>query len=157
MSHMLYRQFLFLVSLMSLLLVAGCAAPGPTTGDAVVYIYRDDGPAPRPAQIFVNDVHVFDLDRLGYSHISLPAGRYTLGQKWQGDTISRPMQVDIQLKPGEQRYFSFQSGVCARDNTKLCIRYEFEEQSETAGRAAIASMKFHDHRGAAKQAPMLAR
>jgi hypothetical protein len=77
------------------LFLAGCAvggvaynpAPLPRESDALVYIYRTDAAAfaARDAYFYIDDVNVVDLSRKGYTWFHIPAGEYTLKQKWPVD------------------------------------------------------------------------
>jgi len=138
--------------------LVGCAATGPAfkavesipPGEATLYVYREGGLAlgARSAYFYVNDINVFDLDRLGYSWVALPPGRYKLRQSWPVDVLARSTQFEIDLKAGEVRYFSFGTGNCAAGYREIC--YSFRELPAGAGRAAIADKQFQENFGTTK-------
>lgn len=93
--------------------LVGCTATGPTfktvdsvpPGEATLYVYREGGLGfgARSAYFYVNDINVFDLDRLGYSWVALPPSRYKIRQSWPVDLMARSTQFEIDLKAGEVR------------------------------------------------------
>jgi len=152
------RRYLIL----ALTVLAGCAATGPTfkeventdPGSAIVYVYRDNSLVlgVRPAYFYVNKVNVFDLQRSGYSWVSLPPGRYTLHQQWPIDLLKGPLQLDIDVRAGDVRYFSFQTRLdgCPSGYPQTCALYELREQPSAVGRAVIADKHFEENFGLEK-------
>lgn len=148
------RLFLLLAVFLS-----GCAATGPVykpvendPGKALVYVYRGTGFAlgGRSAYFYVDGVNVFDLDQGGYSWVSLPPGPYKLKQSWPVDAFAKSTELDLDVRAGEIRYFSFQTGICQGGSREICIQWEFRDQPPEVGRAAIADKRFQQNSGAAK-------
>ncbi|MBV8656824.1 MAG: DUF2846 domain-containing protein [Burkholderiales bacterium] len=160
---MLFKRALIAAFTMA---VAGCAlvdgtfATGPTfkptenisPNEAVVYIYRDASWAirSRAARFYINDVHLFSLDQLGYSWVSLPAGHYTLRQGWPIDMMAKSIQLELDVKPGQVRYFSFRTGVCPKQEPhSLCMDYRLQEQPASIAQPEIADKRFQENFGLA--------
>lgn len=158
---MIRRAFLLLVVFLS-----GCAATGSVykpvenadAGNALVYIYRGTGFAlgGRSAYFYVNDVNVFDLDSGGYSWVSLPPGRYKLRQSWPVDLMARSTEAQIEVRAGEIRYYSFQTGMCQGGYREVCVRWEFNAVAPDSGRAEIPNKRFQENFGSAKLRQQLA-
>jgi hypothetical protein len=150
---------ILLLGIISVLLV-GCAATGPAFAPAqisepdaaTVYVYRRSNFAlrARAAYFYINDVNIFDLNAEGYSWVALPAGGYTLRQAWAVDMFAKPIVVKFEVRPGQTKYFSFQTGTCAGGYREICLEWELREQSLDVGRREIQQMKFQDNFGAAK-------
>lgn len=117
-----------------------------------MYVYRESGLGlgARSAYFYVNDINVFDLDRFGYSWVTLPPGHYKLRQSWPIDIMSKPTQIEIDLAQGETRYFSFGTEGCDGPSGGICIRYTLQEVPRGFGRASIADKRFQDNFGAGK-------
>jgi hypothetical protein len=145
------------------LFLSGCAASGPTftpaeklgPNEGLVYIHRDNGfgLGGRTAYFYINGVNIFDLDRKGYSWISLPAGHYTLRQKWPADVTPKSLSIELDIEAGQTRYFGFGTDLCS----DRCIQYELHEQQPSVGRATIAEKHFQPNFGAAKLREVLSR
>ena len=153
------KRITALLSITTTLLV-GCAATGPTFSPAPVvdpdatnvYIYRRTALAlgGRAVYVFINDVNVFDLNSGGYSWVSLPAGDYKLTQKWGFDMLAKPLVLDIQVKPKQVRYFSFETNLCNGGYKEICLGWRLREESPEVGSAEIQKAKFQENFGAAK-------
>lgn len=147
-------------------LLAGCAAKGPAfvpvqisdPDTATVYIYRRNNSVlrARAAYFYVNDVNVFDLRAAGYSWIALPAGKYTLRQAWGADMLlAKPIVAHLEVRPGQTRYYSFQTGLCEGGYAHVCLEWEIREETSDVGSREIQKMKFQNNFGAAKLAQQL--
>jgi hypothetical protein len=83
------------VLILTMALLSGCAAigpqyaaaPPPAQDQALVYIYRVNTMAlgGRGADFYVDDVHVVDLRRNGYTWFHVKAGPHGLVQTWAAD------------------------------------------------------------------------
>lgn len=148
-------------------LISACAATGPIykpaenvdANKALVYVYR--GPAfalgARSAYFYVDGVNVFDLDQGGYSWVALSPGRHTLRQKWPVDVTMKAVEFEIDVRAGETRYFSFQTGGCQGGYNQICLQWELRAQPPQVGAVAIIDKRFQENVGAAKlnmQAPV---
>lgn len=142
------------------LLLSACTATGSIykpaenvdANKALVYVYRGTGFAlsARSAYFYVDGVNVFDLDQGGYSWMALSPGRHKLRQKWPVDVITRPLEFEIDVRAGETRYFSFQTGGCQGSYNQICVQWELREQPRDVGAAAIVDKRFQENLGAAK-------
>jgi len=104
------------------LFLGGCAATGPVfedapppgTTDALVYIYRTNtgGHGARDAYFYVDNVNIGDLSKNGYTWFRIPAGEYTLKQKWPADTLwlSTPEQK-VKWSAGQTYYYRFRTSL----------------------------------------------
>lgn len=153
----MFSRFIIVIALT----LAGCSATGPIykpaenipEGEAVIYISREAGfgLGGRSAYFYVNEVNVFDLDQRGYSWVSLPSGHYKLRQSWPVDVMARSVSFEIDVKPGEVRYFSFGTGACSDGyRPGICISYGVQELPPDAGKAAIADKRFQENFGMPK-------
>jgi hypothetical protein len=158
-------RHIFILLGISVLLLTGCAATGPAFAPAqisdpdaaTVYIYRKSNFAlrARAAYFYVNDVNVFDLNAEGYSWVALPGGKYTLRQGWAVDMLAKSLVLNLEVRPRETRYFSFETGVCAAGYREVCVEWVLREQRPEVGRREIQEMKFQENFGASKLAQQL--
>jgi hypothetical protein len=133
--------------------LAGCVASGPKFTDApmpannksVIYVYRDlsTGLGGRDVYFYVNGKNVFDLTRKGYSYFYASPGRLELSAKWPWDVqLFDPPEVKLlDIKPGETRYFRFQTRTQFSFNG-TAIYWGFVEVPADIARAEIATMAF---------------
>lgn len=158
------RKFIAVATLVVLLLT-GCAATGPAfqpvanvdPGSGLVYVYRAKTFAlgARAAYFYINDVNVFDLNADGYSWVSLPAGTYKLKQKWAADIWAKPVEVNLDVRPGETRYLSFETGVCASGYKEICLQWTLRSETAQVGQQAIVDKKFQENFGLTKMQEQL--
>ena len=134
-------------------ILAGCAATGPkfteapppANDKAVIYVYRDPSLAlgARDVYFYVNGKNVFDLTRKGYSYFYASPGPLDLSAKWPFDIqmFSDPAVKHLDIKPGETRYFRFQTGT---ESTPLGfnILWGFFEVPVDQGHSEISTMAF---------------
>lgn len=102
----------------------------------------------RSAYFYVNDINVFDLDRNGYSWVSVPAGTYKLTQKWPIDIMKGPIDITVDVKAGETRYFSFDTGSCGGPG--ICIEWTLRPVDNGRATLQIADKKFQSNFGLEK-------
>lgn len=98
-------------------LIAGCAATGPAYVDAplpkdndtLVYIYRPDnwGWNMRDAYFYVNDINIADLSSNGYTWFHVPAGEYSLKQRWPADLTYLMKDIVIPVKWSSLRKYYY--------------------------------------------------
>jgi Protein of unknown function (DUF2846) len=105
-----------LIALTCALILSACAASGPlyepaplpAAAGALIYIYRPSGFAlgGRDAYFYIDDVNVVDISNNGYSWLHLPAGEYTLKQKWPFDVTYglQTLELKVRWLP-ERTYF----------------------------------------------------
>ncbi|MFZ6646151.1 DUF2846 domain-containing protein [Undibacterium sp. TJN25] len=143
-------------------MLTGCAANGPAfspvksaeKNSGLLYFYRENQfrAGGRTAYFYVNDVNVFDLDRNGYSWITLPAGTYRLKQKWPVDITTKAIEGDIEVRAGETQYFSFRVGSCRNPDhweSGRCFGWELRKEQEATGMTDIEDKKFQENFGLA--------
>ena len=102
-------------------LLAGCVATGavytpapiPAVGDALVYIYRLEGSGlkTRDAYFYVDDVNIVDLTQKGYTWFHVPAGNYTLKQKWPVDVTLGMKTLEAPVRWQAGRTYFYRLGV----------------------------------------------
>lgn len=109
--------------LLLLVLLSGCAATGPIyqaapepkESDALIYIYRPNSFAlgGRDAYFYVDDVNIVDLSNEGYTWFHLPAGEYSLKQKWPLDVTLGTHTIEIKVKwlPHQKYYYRLNTNV----------------------------------------------
>lgn len=98
----------------------------------------------------MNDVNVFDLNADGYSWVVLPSGTYKLKQKWAADIMAKPVEINLDVRPGETRYLSFQTGVCGGGYRLVCLEWSLRSETAAVGRQAIEDKKFQENFGQTK-------
>jgi len=103
--------------------LAGCAATGPVfqaapepkEADALIYIYRPSSSwfalGARDAYFYVNEVNVADLSNEGYTWFHVPAGDYTLTQKWPFDATpgAKALNINARWLPKQKYYFRLET------------------------------------------------
>jgi hypothetical protein len=152
------KAFVFFISL---LLLTGCMATGPTfteapppTGDnAIIYVYRiaNFGASGARATFYVNDKQVFALRADGYSYFVVPPGNYVLSQDWyQGypdinfGTFTKDVKVRVSAKSGETRYFRFEANAAPAGYNEVEFQWDLHEVSASVGKSEIADKHFRE-------------
>ena len=105
-------------------LLAGCAATGvpyttpapqPGATDALVYIYRPDGDGLklRDAYFYLDDVNIVDLSHKGYTWFHVPAGDYTIKQKWPADVTlgMKTLEIPVRWQAGGTYFYRLHTRV----------------------------------------------
>lgn len=108
------------LALVAMLAVAGCAAVGPVfspasniaTGNGVIYVYRPQAHAMSvmTAVFEVNGRAFASVENNGFSALSLPAGNYTVVQRWKAGLVGnsnlegRPVSISVSVAPGKSTY-----------------------------------------------------
>lgn len=153
--HHFVRGLLLLV----VLLFTGCAAIGPAftpapdeAGNGILYVYRGTNKAfgARSAYFYVNDINVFDLDRNGYSWVSLPSGTYKVTQKWPIDIMTKSIETTIEIRAGEARYISFDTGFCQGGFGTICMSWVLRQENKDKAMWQITDKKFQPNFGLEK-------
>lgn len=138
--------------------LSGCTAIGPEyekvaevpENETVVYIYRD-GSTPisaRRAYFYINNINVFDLNKLGYSWVTLPEGEYELKQKWPFDVSIRSIKAPFSVSGSGERYLRFSVEMCR--GGPMCFRWILEEVSPDIARYEITKTKYQENFGLTK-------
>ena len=111
------------IAICCVLCISACAArgpvytpaPTPAAADALVYIYRPGGFAlgARDAYFYVDDVNVADLSAEGYTWFHLPAGEYTMRQKWPLDVTfgKKTLELRVRWLPGRMYFYRLDTSV----------------------------------------------
>ncbi len=108
------------IAIVSCLALTSCAAVGPvfapainvTAGNGVVYVYRPQAHAMSvmTAVFDVNGRTFASIENNGFSAVSLPAGSYTVVQRWKAGLVGnsnlegRPVSITVAVAPGKSTY-----------------------------------------------------
>lgn len=148
-KHMRYAA-----ALLCVVVLAGCAATGPVyqdapeprETDALVYIFR---PNPflsiaggRDAYFYVNDVNIVDLSAEGYTWFHIPAGEYSLKQKWPYDISygGHVIEKKVNWQP-RQKYFYRLDSTGSVTTTQFTLQWQLSEVNADQALAGIGHCK----------------
>ena len=154
----IYIKYIFFVCLG--MIVSACTAVGPAfkpvervdAKTTLVYIYREESFAlgGRSAYFYINDINVFDLAPGGYSWVTLPSGIYKIKQKWPLDVSWKSIEITLEVKPGETRFYDFYTGACPVGSQPICIEWTLRSIPSDSGKRAILNKKFQPNFGLEK-------
>lgn len=136
------------VTVLPALLLVACAAtgvaynpaPSPSETDALIYIYRPDSAAfsARDAYFYIDDVNVVDLSRKGYTWFHVPAGEYTLKQKWPFDVTlgMQTLKAKVRWLPGRTYYYRLQL-----TRKPMTVEWQFAEVAPSQAARELAECR----------------
>ena len=154
---LLARRPLYRASLAGLIvLLAGCAASGPTFKDeptpsrdtSLVYIYRPyaSNLGLVTAAFAVDGKTVAELSPGGYEAISLSPGEHEIVQTWittlpgSYKEMKEPLKTRVRLRPGATHYVQFQVATESRPYVTR-ISWKLGEVNAIEGRTAITETR----------------
>lgn len=154
------RSYAVVMALSATQWLTACGAMGPAyesvrnvpEDKGLVYVYRYDRftLGGRTAKFYLNDVPAFDLDRNGYSWMTLSPGTYHLeqrwGQAWMGPDMD-PARMILTVEAGETVYVSFDTNRCPAEYGMICFGWKLKRMSSYVGPREIADKKFQENFG----------
>jgi hypothetical protein len=154
----LVRKFLFFFFVV--LFISGCAATGPLYSipqnvpedETIIYVYREDSfvLGGRSAYFYINDVNVFDINKNGYSWLSLPQGVYNLRQGWPIDVLAKSLQSELNIETKEDIYLKFSTHFCESNFDTMCLGWQIEEVEAAIAKEEIKMMHYQKYFGEQK-------